>query len=45
MLRVGDIKTRSCFTYYFGGVAFNYCDIFDDFIIVQIDVKSLKIWL
>lgn len=34
MLRVSDIKTRRNFTY--------YCDMFDDFIIVKIDVKMLK---
>ena len=45
MLRVSDIKTRRNFTYYFGGVEFDYCDMFDDFIIVKIDVKMLKIWL
>ena len=45
MIRVGDIKNRSTYTYYFAGVEFLYNDMFDDYIVVKIDEKMKKIWL
>lgn len=45
MLRVCDVKDRSEYTYYFGGVEFVYNDLLDNFIIVKIDETMKKIWL
>ncbi len=45
MIRVKDVENRSNYTYIFGGVEFNYFDVFNDFIVIKIDPKTLRIWI
>lgn len=45
MIRVQDVENRQLYTYVFGGVEFDYFDVFDDFIVVKLDPKTLRIWL